>query len=92
MSVHLRPPVAGDRLRLTAEGQVVLQLRHRWADGTRLVALIEQADVIQRILRHLNVPTAVPEPCPARAPPRLIDAQSSSPFKGADLAAIDPAC
>ena len=58
----------------------------------RLVVLIEQADVIQRILRHLNVPTSVPEPCPARAPPRLIDAQSSSPFRGADLAAIDPAC
>jgi hypothetical protein len=30
----LRPPVAGDRLRLTDDGQVQLQLRHRWADGT----------------------------------------------------------
>jgi hypothetical protein len=30
----LRPPVAHDRIRLTAEGQVLLTLRHRWADGT----------------------------------------------------------
>jgi len=190
----LRPPVVDDRLRLTADGQVALQLRHRWADGTthlmfdpveflgrlavlvprprinlilyhgvlgpraawrravvrrgnasdagdpaaaesvaqaegperttpcqpqpgarlwadlmrrtfgfdvlacprcggrlRLVALIEQADVIQRILRHLGLPTAVSEPCPARPPPCLPDAQSSSP-RGDDLVDIDPAC
>ena len=30
----LRPPVAGARLHLAADGQVVLQLRHPWADGT----------------------------------------------------------
>jgi hypothetical protein len=30
----LRPPVAGDRLRVTGDGQVVLQLRHQWIDGT----------------------------------------------------------
>jgi len=30
----LRPPIAQDRLRLTAGGQVVLQLRRRWSDGT----------------------------------------------------------
>ena len=30
----LRPPVAADRVRVTENGQVVLQLRHRWADGT----------------------------------------------------------
>jgi hypothetical protein len=30
----LRPPVAADRLEMTAEGGVRLQLRHRWADGT----------------------------------------------------------
>ncbi len=39
----------------------------------RLVALIEQASVIQRILRHLGLPTDVPEPRPARAPPRLLE-------------------
>jgi Putative transposase len=30
----LRPPVAQDRLRLTRQGQVVLELRHPWTDGT----------------------------------------------------------
>jgi hypothetical protein len=39
----------------------------------RLIALIEQADVIRRILRHLGLPTEVPEPAPARAPPRVYD-------------------
>ena len=29
-----RPPIAADRLHLTADPQVVLDLRHRWADGT----------------------------------------------------------
>jgi hypothetical protein len=36
----------------------------------RLVALIEQAAVVQRILRHLGLPTEVPE---ARAPPRRLE-------------------
>jgi hypothetical protein len=35
----------------------------------RLVALIEQAAVIERILRHLGLPDTVPAPSPARAPP-----------------------
>lgn len=35
----------------------------------RLIALIEQAAVVQRILRHLGLPSDVPEPRPARAPP-----------------------
>jgi hypothetical protein len=39
----------------------------------RLVALIEQAAVVQRILRHLGLPTEVPEPRPARAPPRRLE-------------------
>ena len=38
----------------------------------RLVALIEQARVIQRILRHLGLPTEIPEARPARAPPRMV--------------------
>ena len=38
-----------------------------------LVALIEQASVVQRILRHLGLPTEVPEPRPARAPPRRLE-------------------
>ena len=35
----------------------------------RLVALIDQARVIERILRHLSLPTEIPEARPARAPP-----------------------
>ena len=35
----------------------------------RLIALIEQAAVIDRILRHLGLPTTIPAPPPARAPP-----------------------
>ena len=30
----LRPPVTGDRLSVDADGRVVLQVRHPWADGT----------------------------------------------------------
>ena len=30
----LRPPVAADRLQLTADGQVLLELKRRWSDGT----------------------------------------------------------
>jgi hypothetical protein len=164
----LRPPVAHDRIHLTGDGQVVVELRHRWADGTthvvfdpvellerlaaltprprinlvlyhgvlgaraawrprlgapevpvgagveheggaepraastararprpnrlwaelmqrsfgfdvlacpccggrlRLIALIEEAQVIQRVLRHLGLPTEVPPARPARPPP-----------------------
>jgi hypothetical protein len=37
--------------------------------GRPLIALIEEAAVIQWILRHLGLPEAVPTPSPARAPP-----------------------
>jgi hypothetical protein len=37
-----------------------------------LIALIEAATVIGRILRHLGVPTEVPAPRPARAPPHRL--------------------
>ncbi len=165
----LRPPIAHDRLQLTAGGQVQLELRRRWSDGTthllfdplellerlaaltprphinlilyhgvlapraawrslvvrcgptsnpgvaaeagtssdpavvaanrphragarwadlmrrsfglevldcprcggrlRLIALIEDTSVIERLLRHLGLPTEIPEACPPRAPP-----------------------
>jgi hypothetical protein len=39
----------------------------------RLVALIDQMSVIRRILRHLGLPTDVPEPRPARPPPGAVD-------------------
>ena len=177
----LRPPVAADRVCVSADGQVRLDLRHRWADGTthlvfdpveflgrlavlvprprinlilyhgvlgpraarrsqvvrhaaadatgdllpatepppgpgdapavvrpthgggrlwadlmqrtfgfdvlacprcggrlRLVALIEQAAIIARILKHLGVPTDVPDPCAARAPPLPIELGGTS--------------
>jgi hypothetical protein len=35
----------------------------------RLIALIERAAVIDRILRHLGVPAEIPAPRPARSPP-----------------------
>ena len=180
----LRPPVAQDRLSLTAEGQVRLALKHPWSDGTthllfdpvellgrlavltprprinlilyhgvlapraawrslavgheeaagpgdggtdsvpdpfesshrprglgsarwaelmrrsfgfdvlacprcggrlRLIALIEEASVIERILRHLGLPTEVPEPRSARAPPLPLDAR----HVGDDATAFD---
>ena len=37
----------------------------------RLIALIEEASVIECILRHLHLPTEVPAPRPGRAPPPL---------------------
>ncbi len=39
----LRPPVAGARLQVAADGHVVLQLRHPWADGTTHVAFTPTA-------------------------------------------------
>jgi hypothetical protein len=48
----------------------------------RLIALIEQAAVIGRILAHLDLPTALPVARPARAPPlfaALDDAYESAP-------------
>jgi hypothetical protein len=61
----------------------------RCGQAMRLIALIEQADVIRRILGHLGLPTDVPGPAPARAPPRVYDAED-----GGDgvLGGIDPAC
>jgi hypothetical protein len=39
----------------------------------RLVALIDQASVIQRILWHHGLPTDVPDLPPARPPPCAVD-------------------
>ena len=38
----------------------------------RLIALIEEPSVIERILRHLRLPTEVPTPRPGRAPPLFL--------------------
>ena len=45
----------------------------------RLIALIEEASVIERILRHLGLPTEIPAAHPARAPPLPIEAGSRCP-------------
>ena len=44
----LRPTVAQDRLRLTTEGQVVLQLRHPWSDGTTHL-LLDPLELLERL-------------------------------------------
>lgn len=44
----LRPPVAEDRLRLTADGQVLLRLRHPWTDGTTHL-LFEPTELLERL-------------------------------------------
>ena len=45
----------------------------------RLIALIDHAPVIERILRHVGLPTEVPAPGPARAPPRPSDWNDEGP-------------
>jgi hypothetical protein len=44
----LRPPVADDRVRLTETGQVLLALRHRWADGTTHL-LFDPLELLERL-------------------------------------------
>ena len=53
----------------------------------RLVALIEQRAVIDRILRHLGLPTEPPAPRPARPPPTGRD-RSDAPGGEEDLPLI----
>jgi hypothetical protein len=54
----------------------------------RLVALIEEAAVIGRILRHLGLPTEVPSPRPARAPPLPLGAPDQTGWD--DTSVFDP--
>ena len=42
----------------------------------RLIALIDEAAVIERILRHLGLPTEIPAAGPARAPPLPFETRS----------------
>ena len=44
----LRPPVATDRLRLTDDGQVLLELPRRWADGTTQL-LFDPVELLERL-------------------------------------------
>ena len=52
----------------------------------RLIALIEQGSVIQRILRHLGEPVEILEPRPARAPPLPFEARA--PHVGDEATAV----
>jgi hypothetical protein len=44
--------------------------------GRLLLALIEHRTAVERILRHLGLPTDRPKPWPARAPPNRTDASA----------------
>ena len=44
----LRPPIAHDRIELTGDGQVLLELRHRWADGTTHL-LFDPVELLERL-------------------------------------------
>jgi hypothetical protein len=48
-----------------------------------LVALIRDAAVVGRILRHLGLPDAVPVPCAGRAPPLQWEADIEAAWSGA---------
>ena len=39
-----------------------------------MIALIDEAAVVERILRHLHLPTDVPAARPGRAPPVVVPA------------------
>ena len=55
----------------------------------RLIALIEEAAVIDRILRHLGVPTEIPAPRPARAPPLRVG-RPDQPGRDDGTSVFDP--
>ncbi len=61
----------------------------RCGGRVRLVALIEEAAVIGRILRHLGLPTEVPSPHPARAPPLAVGTPDQTDWHD-DTSTLDP--
>ena len=81
----LRPPVAAHRVRLTEEGGVPLELRHRWADGTthlvfepveflgRLAVLVPLRDQSAVLLRRARRESRMAAPdCAARRSGRSV--------------------
>ena len=56
----------------------------------RLIGLIEKAAVIDRILRHLGVPTEIPSPRPARAPPLPVESPDQAGWN--DRASVFDSC
>ena len=63
----------------------------RCGSRMRLLATIEQREVIDRILRHLGLPTEIPAPRPPRAPPVVPRVPNDLPAYGigADLPVFD---
>src|SRR5262245_23740338 len=55
----LRPPVAHDRIHLTNTGQVLLELRHRWSDGTTHV-LFDPIEFLERLAALIPRPANQP--------------------------------
>jgi hypothetical protein len=70
LPVSRNPPAAGNfRADLALSGKRQRTGNQLFTETLRLIALIEEASVIERILRHLRLPTDVPTPRPGRAPP-----------------------
>ena len=65
---------------------------HRCGGRLRLIAVIDDPAVVERVLRHLGLPTEIPEARPARAPPvpLLADAPSTGGAPG-EFFVNDPA-
>ena len=42
----------------------------------RLIATIDNPDVVRKILAHLGLPTEIPAPLPARSPPQALEAEN----------------
>ncbi|HEY7560154.1 MAG TPA: transposase [Candidatus Binatia bacterium] len=58
-----RPAIANERLKRNRAGQVVLQLKSPYKDGT---THIEDPPVIVKMLSHLGLPTRAPPRSPAQ--------------------------
>ena len=54
----------------------------------RLLALIEHTSIVERILRHLGLPTDRPEPRPAGAPPQYAFDLDSQSIRSTALAVV----
>jgi hypothetical protein len=61
----------------------------RRAKRLRVIALIEEAAVIGRFLRHLGLPVAIPAPRPARAPPLPVGVPDVAGWDD-DISVFDP--
>ena len=94
----LRPPVAQERLQWTDEGQVRLELRHPWSDGTTHL-LFDPVELLERLAAltprpriHLMLYHGALAPRAAwRARVVQFEAATDSPDPGGDEKAKEPA-